>query len=93
MLTTIFSMGGCNYKSSRIPESFESLKLAAAKILNIKDPYHRPDTTFQFSYMNSAMTKVKPILNDTDLMNALNQTFQDCEDTKIEVTFFIEKVL
>lgn len=37
------------------------------------------------------MTKTKPILNDADLMAALSQAFQDCDDSKIEITFFIEK--
>lgn len=75
MLTTIFSLGGSNYKSNRIPDSYESLKLAAAKIYGLMNLERRPNTTFQFSFTTPAMTEAKPISDDTGLMAAINRTF------------------
>lgn len=37
MLTTIFVFNGKHYRSSRIPDSFEGLKLAASKIVNLNE--------------------------------------------------------
>lgn len=38
------------------------------------------------------MTQSKQIINDKELMAALNQAFQDCDDVKIEIKFFVTKV-
>ena len=91
MLTTIFTVGGSSYKSSRIPGSYDELKQAAVKIVlqheGNSDSVGDPRTVYKFSYKTPAMTQAKLILNDSDLMHAINQAFQESEGSVADSAF------
>ena len=58
MLTTVFSFRGCDYKTSRIPESFENLMQAAEKIkrlhLQKENEEEKEEKKLRFSYITPA---------------------------------------
>ena len=91
MLTTIFSYKGADFKSSRMPDSFDSLCYAATKIKesidksgqdksrNMQEEFKSSKSTpmLQFSYeVVGFMAEPSPIDNDSDLFKAIDYGFK-----------------
>ena len=75
MLLTVFSFRGRDYKTSRIPQSYENLQQAAEKIrqlhLQKENEEEKEEKQFRFTYITPAQTMQAPIRCDADLLKAI----------------------
>ena len=76
MLQTIFSLRGCEYRSNRIPESFDQLQEAATKIIAVHSSREQGLAQFaaqnhkevpaklRFTYVSSQSAEEKELEDD-----------------------------